>query len=125
MIRAAVTYLLRASAHFCCFQLIRPTGCFHRRCALLSDHTHFDSKGVLTLRCTRRIAAATLFLAGCVPLSAQRLTTEHAASKSAAANAPAKKSVAAAMKAIGGPAALFVENQGQFDPAVKHKLTDR
>lgn len=75
------------------------------------------------MRCTRRIAAATLFLAGCVPLSAQRLTTEHASSKSAAANAPAGSQSESAVKAIGGPAALFVENQGQFDPAAKYKLT--
>lgn len=54
------------------------------------------------MRCPPGTIAATVLLAGCIPAGSQPVT---------------------AVKAIGGAAALFVENQGQFDPAVKYKLT--
>jgi len=65
------------------------------------------------MRSTGRIATWAILLAACVPLSAQTTTAEHDSLEPSAVNGPT------------GSAALIVENRGQFDPAVKYKLTTR
>jgi len=76
------------------------------------------------MRRYRKIAAATTLLATCVALRAQRPNAEPGSLQSSA-DAPAGPDPASAVMAIGDSAAVFVENRGQFDPAVEYKLTGR
>jgi hypothetical protein len=74
---------------------------------------------------SRQLAATIILLATCVSLPAQRSIAEHGSLKSSAANAPVGSNSASDVRVTGGSAAVFVENRGQFDPAVKYKLTSR
>jgi len=78
---------------------------------------------VSNMRRFRRIATKAIWLIACAPLPAQVPVAEHGSLKWSAVNIPAVSNSASSAEANAAPAAVFVENQGQFDPAVKYMFT--